>query len=194
MKNIKGFTTFFALIMVAMPTVSFADGTFYYGAGGFNEAPPVRTTGVIINQNTAPIYDINPVGNNSSTNTSESGNILGIKIKTQAERDAEKAAKQAAEEKAAENARVAKNSDGSFAYGYSNGQGASYVSGARYVDARSVNNSRYTASAGSSVSGGFLPTTLGGWILAIILIILLVSIIRAFNQKFNQRPVHIHAN
>jgi hypothetical protein len=195
MKNIKGFTTFFALILVAMPAISFADGTFYYGTGGINEAAPVKTVGTVINQNPVAIYDTNPIatiGTNSGNSTGN--NILGIKIKSQAERDAEKAAQAAEDAKAAELARVAKNNDGTFAYGYTNAQGAQYTSGARYVDARSTNNSRYTAAAGSSIGTGFLPSTFGGWLLAIILILVLVSIIRAFNQKFNAKPAHSHAH
>jgi hypothetical protein len=196
MKNIKGLTTFFALIFVAMPVITFADGTFYYGTGGFNEAAPVKTTGTVINQNPAVIYDTNPIANLGTNNTNtnnNSNNILGIKIKSQAERDAEKAAKDAADARAAEDARVAKNNDGTFAYGYTNGQGAQYTTGARYVDARSVSNSRYTASAGSSIGNGFLPATFGGWMLLIILTIILIFIIRAFNQKFNQRNTRNHS-
>jgi len=193
MKNIKGLTTFFALIFVAMPVMAFADGTFYYGTGGFYEAPPVQTTGTVINQNPTAIYDTNPIANFGTNNTNNTGNnILGIKIKSQAERDADKAAKEAAEVRAVEEARVARNNDGTFAYGYTNSQGAQYATGARYVDARNVNNSRYTASVGSSIGNGFLPTTFGGWVLLIILTIILIFIIRAFNQKFNQR--HIRHN
>jgi hypothetical protein len=196
MKNIKSLTTFFALIFIAMPVMAFADGKFYYGTGGFYESDPVKNTGTVINSNPAVIYDTNPIANlgtNTDNTNNTINNILGIKIKSQAERDAEKAAKNAEEAILAEEARVAKNNDGTFAYGYTNGQGAQYTNGARYVDARSVNNSRYTASAGSSMGDGFLPTTFGGWILLILLIMVLVFIIKALNQKFNQRPVRNHS-
>jgi len=190
MKNYKGLTTFFALILLVLPGISLADGTYYYGPGGLNEAPPVKTTGTYIDPSITRTYTADnsvssPVANNND------GNILGFHIKTRAEKDKEKASQAEADARVAEQARVAHNDDGTFAYGYTNGSGAQYVSGARYVDARN-GNSVLTASAGSAVVAGFIPTTFGGWILLILLIAVFVVIIKAFMEKFYSRPVHAH--
>lgn len=189
MNNYKGLTTFFALIITFLPVISFADGTFYYGNAVINEAPPVRTTGTVITQNSSNTVT---VGQTEPATILTTENILGIRLKSKAERDAEKAAAAAAEAKAIEEASLAKNSDGTFAYGYTNGNGATYTSGANYVDARRVSRSNYTASAGS-INSNFLPNTFGGWLLALALIAVLVVLVRAIMKKINEKPVHKHA-
>lgn len=216
MKNSKLITTFIALAMVILPAVSFADGTYHYGNEQFIESIAVPTVGVPVQNGQSTV---NTSGNTSPTeamatyvgagnnNSNSSGtNILGFHIKSKAERDAEKAAELAQAERNAEAARVARNNDGTFAYGYTNANGAQYASGAQYVDARTTNgkytasarnaygNSRNTASVGSVLSNGFLPTTFGGWVLLLLLIGILVAIIRAFKEKFYARPVHVHAH
>ncbi len=209
MKNYKGFTTFLALIITVLPVISFADGTYYYGGQGtyIEEAAPVRTTGVIIPQKnssyvvteSAPVYNNGTTvstTNNTNTTNNTAEDIFGIHIKTKAEKDAEKAAQAEADRKAADAASVARNNDGSFAYGYTNGNGAQYTSGAKYLDARGNTNVRYTAAAGNAGSG-FLPTTFGGWVIAILLMSVLVAIVRAFRAKFAAKPhviSHAHGN
>jgi len=209
MKNSKLITTFIALAMVILPAVSFADGTYHYGNEQFIESIAVPTVGVpttngqsTVNTsgNTSPTEAMATyvgAGNNNSNSTGT--NILGFHIKSKAERDAEKAVALAEAERDAEAARVARNNDGTFAYGYTNTNGAQYASGAQYTDARLTNgkytaNSRNTASAGSALSNGFLPKTVGGWILLVLLIGILVAIVRAFKEKFYARPVHAHAH
>lgn len=183
MKNYKSYITFLALTIVILPTVSFADGIYYSGSHSLIEAAPVRTVGTTVTQNSGTTLNVvEPLTINTS------GNILGINIKSKAERDAEKAQKDAQLAREAEEARIAKNNDGTFAYGYTNGSGAQYTSGARYVDARETNlSSRYTASAGSANNGNFLPSSFGGWILTIILLTILVAIFRAFRNKFGNK-------
>ncbi len=193
MNKYKGFTTFLALILVALPAISFADGTYYYGNQGVNiiEAVPVKTVGTtIIPTNNTNTYT---VGVTEPAKIITTENILGINIKSKAERDAEKAAQVEADRKAADAASVARNNDGTFAYGYTNGNGAQYTSGAKYLDARGNTNARYTASAGSA-GNGFLPTTFGGWILAILLMSILVAIVRAFRSKFFAKKAHVQAH
>lgn len=194
MNKYKGFITFFALAIAVLPVISFADGTYYYGGQGANiiEAAPVRTVGTTI----TPVNNTNTytVGVTEPAKIITTENILGINIKSKAERDAEKAAQAEADRKAADAASVARNNDGSFAYGYTNGTGAQYTSGAKYLDARGGTNARYTASAGSAGSG-FAPTTFGGWVLVIILAAILVAIVRAFRAKFAAKPhVQSHAH
>lgn len=209
MKNSKILGTFIAFAMVVLPAVSFADGTYHYGNEAFIESIAVPTVGTPVQnaQNTvATSGNTNPaeaMATYSGNNTGSGTNILGFHIKSKAERDAEKAVALAEAERNAEAARVARNSNGTFAYGYTNANGSQYASGAQYVDARNTNGkytasarnvSRNTASAGSALSNGFLPTTFWGWVLVIVLLGILVAIVRAFKEKFYARPVHAHAH
>ncbi len=181
MNKYKVFTTFIALALLALPAVSFADGKFYYGNVNVIESQPVLSTGYNLDQNTNTVVagsgsTQNTVYTGSNTDSYTMENILGINIKSKAERDAEKLAKANAEALAAENARVARQNDGTFAYGYTDGTGAQYVNGARYVDARSTKNTMYTASS------GFLPNTVGGWVIALLLVATLVYIARKLKE------------
>jgi hypothetical protein len=195
MKNYIKFTTYLAFVILAIPGISMANGQFY-PQGGLVEAAPVATVGTPIDLNGS--RTVNNGGQNSNvSNPADSlpNNILGIHIKTKAERDADKAVKDAEEARLAEEARVARNNDGTFAYGYTNGTGAQYTSGAQYSDARYTTNTRgnnLTASAGSISLGGFLPTTFWGWVFAILLIGILVAVIRALIDKMNVRKPHAH--
>jgi len=184
--------------------------SFIYSTGGSFDSAPVANVYIPVNSaNNSFIYSIPgdtinsaPVANtytptNNVTNPVNSlpDNILGIHIKTKAERDADKAVKDAEDSRIAEEASVARNPDGSFAYGYTNGTGAQYISGAQYTDARYVTNTRgnnLTASAGSILLGGFLPTTFWGWVLVILLIGILFAVIRALIDKMNVRKPHVH--
>lgn len=192
MKNYIKFTTYLAFVILAIPGISLANGQFY-PQGGLVEAAPVATVGTPIDLNGS--RTVNNGGQVSNPADALPNNILGIHIKTKAERDAEKRAKEAEDAKIAEEARVARNNDGTFAYGYTNGTGAQYTSGAQYSDARYTNNTRgnsLTASAGSVSLGGFLPTTFWGWVFAILLIGILFAIIRALIDKMNVRKPHAH--
>ena len=205
MKNNIVITAFLAITALVLPGVSFAQyngNTAYYPQGGFYEAPPVKTEGVVIttNQNSGSTntqtYTVtNPA--DSLPTFSGVGSTLGINIKSKAQKDQEKAAAEAAKARAAEDARVAKNSDGTFAYGYTNGTGTEYVSGTTYTDARyaTKNGSKNVAAAGSLFSGkGFLPQTAGGWVLVIFLMTILFAIVKAFSDRLNSRKTHTHAH
>lgn len=185
MKNNKGFITL-ALILCAIPGLSFADGTYYYGNQGYvNDAPPVRTQGVPIQNAPSTVYTIeNPA-------TIVSAWAPNIRIKSKAERDADRAALEADMARRAEESRVALNPDGAFAYGYTNGQGAQYQTDAKYVDARNVRGS--SVAAAGFAAGSFLPTTFWGWVLVILLAAVLVAIARAYQRKFYSKRTHAHA-
>ncbi len=196
MNKYKVFGSVFALLAILMPAVSFADGVYYSGNVYLNEAAPVRTTGYYLNQNSSTVNSgqtgtvVNSGAqsvetyNTSSTSVSD---IFGIHIKSKAERDAEKAAAAKAAAEADANARVARNNDGTFAYGYTDTTGAQYFSGARYVDARNTGNRVY-----STASSGFLPNSTIGWIFAIALIGILVYFVRKLKEieeaKKNKLP------
>lgn len=202
MKNNIVITAFLAITALVLPGVSFAQyngNTGYYPQGGFYEAPPVKTEGIIVanNQNSGSVNTQNYTVTNPADNLPTFGGTLGINIKSKAQKDQEKEASAAAQAKAAEDARVAKNSDGTFAYGYTNGTGAEYVSSTSYTDARyaTKNGSKNVAAAGSLFSGkGFMPQTAGGWILVIFLMTILFVIVKAFNDRLNSRKTHVHAH
>ena len=126
--------------------------------------------------------------------------LFGINTKTKAEKEQEKLAADAAAAKSAEDARVARNPDGSIAYGYTNSSGAKYVAANDYTDARNSNvryvtrNSRNTAAAGNLSLGNMLPTTFWGWVLLIVLLSILVAIIRAIIDKSKKHDTHGHAH
>lgn len=192
MKNYKVIATLFVFGALITPGLTLANSA-YYSEGGFYEEPPVQSTGTIINTNSNTQSVINPA------DSLPTGNLLGIKFKTKAERDAQKAQEEANKSRALEDARVARNADGSLAYGYTNANGAQYTNGVKYVDARNVKNGKSSgnnnlAAAGSLFGQDFLPDTVGGWILALILLAILFSIIRAFTQKMNQNRVNAHAH
>ncbi len=195
MKNYKIITAIFVFGTLIIPGLTLANSQFY-PQGGFYEEPPVQSVGTVINANS-----------NTSSNTMidpadslPTGNLLGIKIKSKAERQAEQDTEDAAKARAVEDARVARNSDGSLAYGYTNGAGAQYTNGTRYVDARIATNNRSfsgnsnLAAAGSLFSQNFLPDTVGEWVIALILIAILFAIIRAFTEKMNASRVKAHAH
>lgn len=184
MNKYKVFSSVFALLAILMPAVSFADGKFYYGNVYLNEAPPTLSTGYYLDQNSNGSVvnsgtTVNTGSNDVNVSSGSNGitDIFGINIKSKAERDAEKLAKEKAEAEAAENARVARNNDGTFAYGYTNGDGAQYLTGAKYVDARNSGNRAY-----STASAGFLPNTILGWFAAIVLISVLIYFVRKIKQ------------
>ncbi len=186
MKNIKGFITFLALFILVLPGLSFAEGNYHYGSEGLYEAPPVKTQGIPIENAPSTVYTID----NPATIIASWVPKIG---KTKAERDADKAALEAQMARDAEMARVAYNPDGTFAYGYTNGSGAQYKTTAKYVDARTVKNGNL-ASAGSAVSGGFLPKTLWGWILLILLFGILFALGKAFSDKSKKKSSLSHAH
>jgi hypothetical protein len=195
MKNYKAVTTILVFGALIIPGLTLANSA-YYTQGGFYEETPVQSVG-------APITTTSNTSSNTMIDPADSlptGNLLGIKIKTKAERQAEQDAQNAAKARAAEEASVARNQDGSLAYGYTNGSGAQYSSGARYTDARSSstrsfgNNSNNLAAAGSLFGSNFLPNTIGEWLLALLMIAILVGIIRALTEKMNSNRIHAHAN
>ncbi|MDQ5930175.1 MAG: hypothetical protein QG594_1962 [Bacteroidota bacterium] len=197
MKNYKVFTSIFVFAMVILPGLTFAQnqvmGSVYVIPSSYD--PSIVQTETVS-------YSNQPVAQNSQNTTVVSGtdvlpnNILGIHIKTKAERDAERATKEADLARQAELARVARNPDGTFAYGYTNGTGAQYANNTQYTDARNGTNksigSRNVASVGI-FSGGFLPTTFWGWVLLILLIAIFVAIVRAFIDKTNSNQNRLHA-
>lgn len=193
MKQYKTVISYFVLAILILPGISLASSRVY-SEGGFYEAAPVKTEGQVTTTTSgSSMTVINPAD-------ALPNNILGIHIKTKAERDAERAAEEAALARKAEEQRVARNADGTFAYGYTNGSGAQYASGAQYVDARTTRlattrtNSLNVAAAGTTTLAGFFPTTFWGWVLALILLAVFFAILRALIDKMNTRRPHAVAH
>lgn len=191
-KKIFNFVAIFGLIL---PFLAFAQNapitSVYYTAGDAQTMPANNDyyNNINNNQNNGNAVQIITPGQALS-------DIFGVNIKSKEQRDAEKAAQKQKEDLAlaqdAENARLARNNDGTFAYGYTNASGSQYSNGASYVDARSTNiKNRNTASAGSALSKGFLPTTFLGWVLAILLLSILVAVMRALIDKSNNKKRYI---
>lgn len=191
MKNYKVFTSIFVLAILILPGLSFADtqiaSTTYVIPGDPVYTPaPVQysNSDQTVGQNTQSYTIVNPA---------DSLPTFGIHIKTKAERDAENAAKEAELARQAELNRVAKNPDGSFAYGYTNGSGAQYANNTQYVDARNGTLGRNNVASVGIFSGGFLPTTFWGWVLLILLLAIFIAIVRAFIDKTNSDQNRLHA-